>query len=48
MEGIFIDSTNNARLKGKDLFMMTVEKLEAFLTILLVSGYARLLKQEIF
>ena len=40
MESICVESTNYARLKGNHMFTMTVEKLKAFLTILLVSGYA--------
>ena len=48
MERICVESTNYARLKGNHMFTMTVEKLKAFLTILLVSGYARLPRQEMF
>ena len=40
MESICVESTNYARLKGNHMFTMTVEKLKAFLTILLVSRYA--------
>ena len=46
MERICVKSTNYARLKGNHMFIMTVEKLKAFLTILLVSEYAELSRQE--
>ena len=45
-ERIRVDSTNYARLKGNHMFTMTVEKLKAFLSILLVSEYAGLTRQE--
>ena len=48
MERICIESTNYVRLKGNHIFTMTVEKLKTFLTILLVSGYAGLPRQEMF
>ena len=46
MEGICVESTNYGRLKGNHMVTMTAEKLKAFLTILLVSGYAGLPRQE--
>ena len=46
MERICLESTNYARLKGNHMFTMTVEEIKSFLTILLVSGYAGLPKQE--
>ena len=46
MERICVESTNYVRLKGNYMFTMTVEKLKYFLTILLVSGYAGLPRQE--
>ena len=46
MERICLESTNYARLKGNHMFTMTVEEIKSFLTILLVSRYAGLLKQE--
>ena len=48
MERICIESTNYIRLKGNHMFTMTVEKLKAFLTILLVSRYAELPRQEMY
>ena len=48
MKRICIKSTNYARLKGNHMFTMTVEKPKAFLTIVLVNGYARLPRQEIY
>ena len=46
MERICVKSTNYTHLKGNHMFTMTVDKLKAFLTILLVSGYARLTRKE--
>ena len=48
IERICIESINYARLKGNHIFTMTVEKLKAFLTILLVSGYAGLPRQKMY
>ena len=48
MERICVESTNYARLKDNHMFTMRVEKLKAFLAILLVSGYAGLPRQEIY
>ena len=48
MERICVESTNYARLKDNHMFTMTVEKLKTILTILLVSGYAGLLRQEMY
>ena len=47
MERICAHSTNYTRLKGNHIFTMTVEKLKAFITILLVNGYAGPPRQEI-
>ena len=46
IERICVESTNYDRLKDNHMFTMTVEKLNAFLVILLVSGYTRLPRQE--
>ena len=48
IERICNESTNYARLKGNHMSTMTLEKLNAFLTILLVSGYARVSRQEMY
>ena len=48
MERICIMSTNYAHLKGSHMFTRTVEKLKADLMILLISGYARLARQEMY
>ena len=48
MERICVESTNYARLKDNHMFTMTVEKLKTILTILLVSGYAGLPRQEMY
>ena len=48
MERICVESTNYICLKGNHMFIMTVEKLKVFLTILLVSECAGLLKQEMY
>ena len=48
MERICIESTNYARLKDNHMFTMTVETLKSFLAILLASGYAGLLRQEMY
>ena len=48
MKRICAESTNYPRLKGNHMFTMTVKKLKAFRTILLVSGYARLPRQEMY
>ena len=48
MERICVQSTNYTRLKGNHIFTMTVEKLKAFLTILLVSGYVGPPRQEMY
>ena len=47
-ERIWVKSTNYAILKGNHVLTMTVEKLKAFLTIFLVSGYTRLPRQEMY
>ena len=47
-ERICVKSTNYSRLKGNHLFTMTVEKLKVFLTILLVSEYAGLSRQDMY
>ena len=48
IERTSVKSTNYACLKGNHLFTMTVEKLKAFLTALLVRGYAKLPRQEMY
>ena len=48
MERICIVSTNYACLKGNHMFTMTVVKLKAFPTILVVNGYSRLTRQEMY
>ena len=48
MEKTCIESTNYARLKDNHKFAMTLEKLKAFTTILIVSGYTGLPRQEIY
>ena len=48
MVKICVETTNYICLKGNHMFTMTLEKLKAFLTILLVSGYAELPRQEIY
>ena len=48
MERICVESTYYAHLKGNHMFTMTVEKLRAFVAILLVSGYAGLPTQEMY
>ena len=48
MEKIYIESTNYTRLKGNHMLTMTADTLKAFLTILLVSEYAGLPKQEMY
>ena len=40
MERICVKSTNYTHLIGNHMFTMTVDKLKAFLMILLVSGYS--------
>ena len=42
MESICAKSNNYTRLKGKHMFTKTMKKLKPFVTIFLVSGYARL------
>ena len=46
IERTCIKSTNYVSLKSNHMFTLTIEKHESFLTILLVSGYAGLQKQE--
>ena len=46
MKRICSESTNCARLKGNHMFAMTVQKVKAFHTIVLVHGYAGLPRQE--
>lgn len=48
MERICAESTNYARMKGDHKFTMTMDKIKAFLAILLVSGYAELSRQEMY
>ena len=48
MERICVESTNYARLKGRTMFTMAVEKLKAFLLIFLISEYAGLPRQEMY
>ena len=48
MEKIYIESTNYTRLKGNHMLTMTADTLKAFLTILLVSEYAGLPKQDMY
>ena len=48
MEKICVKSTNYTRLKGNHMFTMAVKRLKAFPTILLVSEYAGLPRQEIY
>ena len=48
MEKTCIESTNYAHFKDNYKFAMTLEKLKAFLTILIVSGYAGLPRQEMY
>ena len=44
---IRIEPSNYARLKGNHMFTMTMEKLKAFLPILLIRAYARIPIQEL-
>ena len=48
MERICVKSANYARLKGNHIFTMTAEKLKAFSTILLVSRYVGIPRQELY
>ena len=48
MESVCVESTNYARLKSNHMFTMAVEKLKAFLTILLIGEYAGLRRRDIF
>ena len=48
IERIFVKSTNCVCLKGNYMFTMTVDKLKAFLTILLVNGYAGIPRQDMY
>ena len=48
MERICVESTNYVCLKVNHMLTMTVEKLKAFLAILLVSGYAGLPTKELY
>ena len=48
MEKTCIESTNYAHFKDNHKSAMTLEKLKAFLTILIVSGYAGLPRQEMY
>ena len=48
MERICVESTNYARLEDNHMFTITVEKLKAFVAILLVCGYAGLPRQEMY
>ena len=48
MEGICLESTNYVRLKGEHNFTMTLDKLKAFIAILLVSKYTKLSRHEIY
>ena len=48
MERICVESTNYARLEGNHMITITVEKLKAFVAILLVCGYAGLPRQEMY
>ena len=48
MEKICVESTNYTRLKGNHMFTMAVKRLKAFPTILLVSEYAGLPRQEMY
>ena len=48
MEKICVESNNYVHLKGNHMFSMTEDKLKAFLTILSVSGYTGLPRQEMY
>ena len=48
MEKICVRSNNYVHLKGNHMFSMTEDKLRAFLTILSVSGYTGLPRQEMY
>ena len=48
MEGICIESLNYTNLRGNHIVTMTVEELKVFLTILLVSRYAELPRQDMY
>ena len=48
IERISVESTNFACLKRNHMFTMTIENIKAFLTALLVSGYAKLPRQEMY
>ena len=46
MDRICVEKTNYTRWKGTHMFTITVEKHKAFLTILLVGGYAGYTKKR--
>ena len=48
MKRICLKSTNYASLKGEHNFTMTLDKLKAFIAILIVSGYTELPRQEMY
>ena len=48
MERICLESTHYPRVKGEHDFNMTLDKLKAFVAILLVSGYTELPRQEMY
>ena len=48
MERICLESTRYARFKGDHSFTMTLDKLKAFIAILLVSGYTEVPRQEMY
>ena len=48
MEKISLESTNYASLKGEHNFTMNLDKLKAFIAILLVNRYAERPRQEIY
>ena len=47
-EGFAQSLLNYIVMKGDHTFTMTINKLKAFLTILLVSGYAELARQDMY
>ena len=48
MERICLKSNTYARHKGNHSFMMTIKKLKSFIAILLLSGYNKLPRQEMY
>ena len=48
MERIYLESNKYARHKGNHSLMMTIKKLKSFIAILLLSGYNKLPRQEMY